>query len=76
MYRDPKLRRNIDIKVRFDSYEYELIEALTDFSGRQQAEFLHEIVANGIQQYKAKVEAQLPSVQLPEPKKLAAKIAV
>lgn len=76
MYRDNKLIRNKPVKVRLNSYEDELAEALTEFSGRQKADLLHDILIAGIERYKSHVEAQLPGVQLPEAKKLSAKIAV
>lgn len=44
MYRDPAKIRKHPVRLRFSDEEYRLIQALTDYSGEQQAVILREII--------------------------------
>ena len=48
MYADPRKIRNNEVKIRFDDLEYELIEALTNYTGEQKAVIVREMALKAI----------------------------
>lgn len=67
MYRDPaRVRANI-VKVRFNDYELDAVEAYVSMDGSERAAFIREAVLEKIQREMASGSFQLPPMQSEAP---------
>ncbi len=67
MFADPKLVRSNRITISLNQYEYALIEALGNYTGREQAPLVRDLALQGALEVVSPIQVNLIRSESPNP---------